>query len=118
MLRLRELRKEKGLTQKETAAAFKVAQATWSGWETEEHAIDTAALVRLAGFFDVSVDYLLGCSDDKRASNQEGIDKETLRSLLELGVIREDRTLDAEGVQVIKTLLAAYDALGKLRPDD
>ena len=63
MLRLRELRKAKGVTQQELAAFLSITQATLSGWETEKFQIDTANLIKCANYFNVSVDYLLGNSD-------------------------------------------------------
>lgn len=65
MFRLRELRKEKKLTQQELSKMLSVTQATLSGWETEKYQIDIANLIKCAKFFDVSIDYLLGNSDEK-----------------------------------------------------
>ncbi len=63
-MRLKELREERGLTQKEVSEALKTSQANISRWEKEE--MDPAAgfVIRLADFFEVSADYLLGRSND------------------------------------------------------
>lgn len=63
MLRLRDLRKSKGITQQQLATVLSVTQATLSGWETEKFQIDTENLINCANYFNVSIDYLLGNSD-------------------------------------------------------
>lgn len=60
MPRLSELRKQKGLKQGDLAAFLGVAQSTLSGWENGKFEIDDKNKIKLADFFGVSVDYLLG----------------------------------------------------------
>ena len=60
MNRLKELRKKKGLTQTEVAKFIGISQNNYSYWENGKVKIDNATLLRLADFFGVSVDYLLG----------------------------------------------------------
>lgn len=67
MLRLKKLRKEKGVSQQTLAGILKVTQATISGWESEKFEVDNASLFRLADYFNVSVDYLLGRTDEPNA---------------------------------------------------
>lgn len=62
---LAELRKEKGLLQKEVANYLKVTVATISNYEKGVHSPDLNTLVKLADFFDVSTDYLLQRTDYK-----------------------------------------------------
>jgi transcriptional regulator with XRE-family HTH domain len=54
------LRKEKRLSQADLAQIFNVAQNTVSNWENGEREPDNITLVRLAEYFGVSTDYLLG----------------------------------------------------------
>ena len=63
MIRIRELRLEKGISQKELAAKFSMSQGNLCDWEKgrSEPKIDT--LIALADFFGVSVDYLIGRTD-------------------------------------------------------
>lgn len=63
MIRLSQLRKEKNLSQKEFAKTFGVAQNTVSNWENENRTVDAETAVKLANYFQVSVDYLLGNTD-------------------------------------------------------
>ena len=60
MFRLKELRKKAHLTQIEFARAFGVAQNTVSNWENENRIVDSDTAKKLADFFGVTVDYLLG----------------------------------------------------------
>lgn len=64
MNNLKKLRQGKGLKQIELAELLKVAQATLSGWETGRYQIDEKNLFKLADYFDVTTDYLLGRTDD------------------------------------------------------
>lgn len=59
---LTQLRKERDVGQKEIAAYLKVSIGTVSNYENDVHAPDYAALRRLADYFDVTTDYLLGRS--------------------------------------------------------
>ncbi len=64
--RLRSLRDQKGLTQDGLASALGVSRSTIGGYEapSKEREPDFAIVCRLAAFFGVSTDYLLGLSDD------------------------------------------------------
>ena len=58
--RIKELRKERGLNQRELAQAIKVSQPTVAAWENGENEPKAIYIYRLAKFFDVTSDYLLG----------------------------------------------------------
>lgn len=58
--RLRELRKSKGLTQKELGQRLNVTEAAVGMWEQARRLPDPEVLTRLAGILGVSMDYLLG----------------------------------------------------------
>lgn len=64
MLRLRELREDKKLTQAQIANFLHIKQNTYSQYETEQRQIPIDALISLAEFYDVSVDYILGLTDE------------------------------------------------------
>lgn len=61
---LRELRKEVGLSQKEFAQKFNLTQATISDWEIGKVEPSITWLIKLADYFEVSIDYLVGHTDD------------------------------------------------------
>lgn len=57
---LKTLRKINGLTQKELAEEVGVQQGAINKWESKQTEPNIEKLVKLADYFDVSVDYLLG----------------------------------------------------------
>lgn len=57
---LTSLREERGIYQKELAAILKVSVGTVSNYENNIHFPDQEALLQLADYFEVTVDYLLG----------------------------------------------------------
>ena len=58
--RLRKLRQDKGLTQTELANIIGTKKTTISNYETGYSSPDYETLIKLADFFEVSTDYLLG----------------------------------------------------------
>ena len=61
--RLKDLRAEKGLTQKELAQALGINAVTYLHYEKEQREPPLSLLVEFAKFFGVTVDYLLGLTD-------------------------------------------------------
>lgn len=59
---LAELRKDKGLSQKELGEIFHVSSSAISSYETGVHIPDANQIVQFADFFDVTTDYILGRS--------------------------------------------------------
>lgn len=66
-IRLKELREESGLSQYSFAAKLGIAQSTVGNWEAGKREPNLDMIGRLADFFKVSTDYLLGRTDDKHA---------------------------------------------------
>lgn len=64
-VRIRNLREDMDLTQTDMAKVLFISQRTYSYYESGGHDIPTEILVRLADFYDVSVDYLLGRTNKK-----------------------------------------------------
>lgn len=69
MSRLKELRKSRNLTQAELAKILGIAQPTLSGWENDKFQIDDDIKTKIADYFGVTVDYLLGREDITKLSN-------------------------------------------------
>lgn len=61
--RIRELREDNDLTQKFMASYLCVAQNTYSNYENGNREIPLAQLIKLADFYHVNMDYLLGRTD-------------------------------------------------------
>ena len=58
--RIRDLREDKDLNQTQVAKMLGMSQTGYSKYETGENDIPTSILIKLARFYDTSVDYLLG----------------------------------------------------------
>lgn len=64
-MRLRDLREDSDVTQKQIADYLNVKQNTYSQYETEQRQIPLDALMKLAHYFNTSVDYILELTDEK-----------------------------------------------------
>lgn len=64
--RLRELREDKDLYQKEVAKYLNMSQTGYSQYETETNDIPTEILKQLADFYHTSIDYLLYRTDERK----------------------------------------------------
>lgn len=63
-LRLADLRLDNNLKQKDIAKILKVAEDTYSKWERGINDISLKSIYILANFYNVSIDYLIGASDE------------------------------------------------------
>ena len=61
--RIRDLREDRDLTQKQIADVLGMSQTGYSKYETGDNDIPTAILIKLADFYGTSTDYLLGRVD-------------------------------------------------------
>ncbi len=61
--RLKTLRKERRMTSKEMAEYLGVSQRAYLYYESATHYPDVSGLIKLADYFGVTADYLLGRSD-------------------------------------------------------
>lgn len=63
--RLRDLREDHDLTQTQVAKMLGMSQTGYSKYETGENDIPTSILIKLAIFYNTSIDYLLGQTNRK-----------------------------------------------------
>lgn len=63
MLRIKDLREDKDLLQKDVAEFLNISQTNYSKYELGKINIPINTLKKLALFFDTSIDYLLGLTD-------------------------------------------------------
>ena len=63
--RIRDLREDADLTQKELADKLGMSQTGYSKYETGENDIPTAILIKLSEIYGVSIDYMLGIINEK-----------------------------------------------------
>ena len=64
--RIRDLREDLDLTQKQLAQALRCSQQVYSNYELGQRDIPTDILIKLSAFYNVSVDYILGISNNPR----------------------------------------------------
>lgn len=62
--RIRSLREDKNLNQTQVAKILDMSQTGYSKYETGENDIPTEVLIKLARFYNTSIDYILGETDD------------------------------------------------------
>lgn len=106
-VRLKELREEKRLLSKEFAKIMNVEPATISNWENGNRFPKDDVLIKIADYFDCSIDYLLGRTDDKLSKIYSGkLHGQTIEIEIDKGYPHE---LTAEDVQ---NIINQLDAVG------
>lgn len=66
MNRLKEIREDRDLYQRDVANFLNIDQSNYSRYEQEKINIPVSILKRLAAYYDVSIDYLLYLTDEKK----------------------------------------------------
>ena len=94
MNRIKELRNECGILQADLAKILKVGQGTISNWENGRTEPDQESLFTMSQHFGVSIDYILGNTDTKKAFTCEEVnalpEAQALREVME-SLSLEDR---------------------------
>ena len=65
-MRIRDLREDNDLTQKEIAEHLHIKQNTYSQYENGQRQIPLDSLIALAKFYKTSTDYILGLTDNPK----------------------------------------------------
>lgn len=72
MFKIRDIREDKDLTQKQLAQLLNCTQQTYSRYETGEITIDIWNLIKLAEFYNTSIDYLVGITNEIKPYQRKG----------------------------------------------
>lgn len=64
--RIRELRQDNDLTQKQVGEILNMSQTGYNQYETGKNDIPTKVLIKLAEYYNTSIDYLLGITDERK----------------------------------------------------
>lgn len=64
--RIRDLREDKDISQTKLAQILGMSQTGYSKYETGENDVPTNILIKLAYYYETSVDYILGLTDQKK----------------------------------------------------
>ena len=62
--RIRDMREDRDLKQQDIADFLKCSQVCYSYYENGQRDIPTDVLIKLSNFYDISIDYLLGQTDN------------------------------------------------------
>ncbi len=100
MIRLLELRKEKGLNMKEMAKELGIPYTTYVGYEKCEREPNSERLKELANHFDVTVDYLVGRTEGKKERSYDTIMNDESKMILEIDDILDG--LNEDNLKIIK----------------
>ncbi|MEX5398742.1 helix-turn-helix domain-containing protein [Streptococcus sp. ZJ93] len=128
MNRLKELRKEKGITQQELADEIGITKLSVSNWETGKHDIKSDKAQTLADYFGVSVAYLLGYEDNfrekvnklKNSKNYDDDYYKTFRAYYELKVadgqefflsLKTEKHLEMLRQNILKSIIPNIETL-------
>lgn len=101
MIRLKELRQERGLNQQELALKLKTTQRNISNWENGNSEPDIQMILKMSNFFEVTVDYFLD-------NNDETLNNEN-KFFLENSLISLIKNLSIEKKRALLVLLQCYN---------
>lgn len=105
MERLRLLRKERNVPQTTLAQYLGITQAAYANYEVGKREPDNETLIKLAQYFNTSVDYLLGNSDIKeKTPSEEGVKKGTVQIAGRDGSFVE-RELTDDQIDIVKRMI-------------
>lgn len=102
MKNLRKLRKEKNISMKKLGEDINVAESTISLYETGKREPDYETLKKIAEYFDVSIDYLLGRVDVRKEATSAPADKEFV------AFYEGYKDLDDADKEILKATLDAF----------
>lgn len=114
--RLKQLRKERKLTQEELGKKINVSKVSISGYESGSRNPDTETLKKIADLFDVSIDYLLGRSNAIYSQDESEFLEDIKGSSINELATKFDLTVDGQkatkeeidtAIALIKTLRAS-----------
>lgn len=101
---LRRLREGAGVTQKQLADAIGVSQQSINKYENHNIEPDISTLIRIADYFSVSVDYLVGHRIAPVSVSDRNLSPEEIRFIMNL------RRLSPRQVECVKMIMDSYKA--------
>jgi len=117
--RLKLLRTEKKMTQKELAAIFGATNSAVNSYETRNRFVSESLLKQYAEYFGVSTDYLLGVSDIRNpvTKGTKSFAEKLVKKMIDENMITDKNDIDPN---LIDTLIAAikFDVANKKKTRD
>ena len=114
--RIKQLREKRGLIQEILAAELGITQQMLSKYERDVTLIKVDILKKIATYFNVTTDYLLGVSDVKRDLQRQMKMNETLDEYYDLREIYKD--LDSYDKEMIWSIMQTVKKVGEKRKKD
>lgn len=114
--RIKQLREKRGLIQEILAAELGITQQILSKYERDVTLIKVDILKKIATYFNVTTDYLLGVSDVKRDLQRQMKMNETLDEYYDLIEIYKD--LDSYDKEMIWSIMQTVKKVGEKRKKD
>ena len=114
--RIKQLREKRGLIQEILAAELGITQQMLSKYERDVTLIKVDILKKIATYFNVTTDYLLGVSDVKRDLQRQMKMNETLDEYNDLIEIYKD--LDSYDKEMIWSIMQTVKKVGEKRKKD
>ena len=122
--RLSSLRKEKGLTQNNLADLLGVSRGTIGMYEIDKRDPDTSTLEKLSNIFNVSIDFLLGKTDNRNSYNsiksnytnseQEKLADDLIKVLIDSGELKEGEVISEEKKERLLNMIKKAIEISKL----
>ena len=105
LINLKRLRDEASISQRTLAEAIGVSQQSVNKYENHNIEPDIETMIRIADYFDTSVDYLIGHTDKRNLHmdpNASGLDAE------EVKLVKQYRSLTKRQKDAINTVMNSY----------
>lgn len=114
--RIKSLRQDRNMTQRDLANALHIANTTLSQYESGQRVPSDDVKMQIANYFDVTIDYLLGLSSDrsnaKKSISNAQASEILKRKFIEHGIIKEGEDITDEQVDnYLKKLSVILDTL-------
>lgn len=91
---IKNLRKNKNLTQKELASALNIGQASICEWEQNKYEPTLSAIIELSKFFNCTIEELVGLSNLQNSSNLTKKEEKLLKSFALLNTDEQDKIIE------------------------
>ena len=103
-IRLKKLREEKGLKQSDLAKIFNISPSSIGMYETDKREPDDELKLKFAEYFNVSIDYLMGNTDNRDSDEQSNIKDDEI----DIAFYEGYKDLEDEDKEVMRNTLKAF----------
>lgn len=103
--KIRDLRKQRKMSQTELANILHVSQQTVTAWETGKAEPSSSAVANLADYFNVTTDYLLGRPEEKK---DDSIDHTALEKAIDEARSFDGKPMSDRDREIVRNILKGY----------